>query len=254
MNAYTTEFEITTHQIDQNGNIRPTAVAAMMQEAGTRQLRDRGPDYYELFFSGKSLILTRLVTEYIGMPKVFSKVDVKTWLCKPKAATLRRCFAIEKDGELLIKAYSEWALYEINEDRLCKTSEVDFSNCEGDEPIKLQEKIKIRLPKDLEYKKVGTKEILYSDVDMNLHMNNTKYQDMIWQYIDEIEKKEVVSTNIRFRTEGSYGSIIDIYLAKGENTGEIENWYFYTLIVEGKKPGTRNIEGKFSVKKATKNF
>ena len=51
----------------------------------------------------------------------------------------------------------------------------------------------------------------YSDVDINLHMNNTYYPDMLWGLIPDIQEKEVTSVNLRYQKEAPLGGEITIY-------------------------------------------
>ena len=44
----------------------------------------------------------------------------------------------------------------------------------------------LAMDKDAELKEVGKRRIMYSDIDYNMHMNNTHYPDMICDYIDEM--------------------------------------------------------------------
>ena len=94
-----------------------------------------------------------------------------------------------------------------------RSSDIDISNYEEDEPINLDLPSRFRLPANLDYKKVGEKSIFYSDVDMNLHMNNTNYPDMLVNYIPDMIKKEVTSVNLRFMTEARLGEKLSIYLS-----------------------------------------
>ena len=257
INSYSSLWEITTHDIDINNNIRPTSLAKMMEETGTRQMRDRKPSYYDFFFQGKTFIVTRMSTEILGKISVYDKVRVHTWMCPPKAATLRRCFAVEKDGILLARSYSEWTVADMNTGKLCMAKDLDLGNYETDQAFDMNVPVKFRHPRELDFKKVSTKEIRYSDVDMNLHMNNTGYHDMVWQYIPDIEKKEVTSSAFRFMAEGTYKTHIDIYMAKADETmddgyGAEETWCFYTKVLDGKNEGRKNIECYVNVKNVSK--
>lgn len=252
MNSYFEDYLITTHDVDTNNHLRPTVIAKLMQETGDHQMRDRKPTYYELFEQGKSFIVTRMSIEILEEVGMYEKVRVHTWRCPEKVATFIRCFAIEAEGRIVARSYSEWAVANRNTGKLCKASEVDISSYETDEPFEPNVPKRFRLPKDLEFEKVGTKTVRYSDVDMNMHMNNTNYQDMLWNFIPEIWNKELTSTNIRFMAEGSLGSEIEIYRAKAEEVMDDglnpeETWYFYSM-VNGKK----NCEGIFNVKSLKK--
>ena len=125
----------------------------MMEEIGTRQMRDRKPTYYEFFFQGKTFIITRMNIEMLNKINVYDKVRVHTWLCQSKAATLRRCFLIEKDGYVLARSYSEWTVANLNTGKLCMAKDLELGNYEEDEELDMNIPAKFRLPKDLEDRK-----------------------------------------------------------------------------------------------------
>ncbi len=57
---YTEKYKVTSHDVDVNNNMKPSLVLRYMQETANHQMRDRKPSYYDLFFAGKSFIITRI--------------------------------------------------------------------------------------------------------------------------------------------------------------------------------------------------
>lgn len=241
------EYEVTSHDIDVNNNVRPSFIIRYMQETANHQMRDGKPTYMDFFRNDKSFIVTRMTVEIYEQLHQYERITVETWSCPPKSATLIRCYEIKRGSELIARAYSTWTVVEMSTGRLCRTSEIDLSNYEKDDVLKMNLPTRVKLPKDIEYVKVGEKEILYGDVDMNLHMNNTNYPDMLWNYIPDIRNKKVTSINLRFMKEAALGSKLDIFRGKRpeplkEDKGADETYYFYSKI--GEKV---NVEAAFGV-------
>ncbi len=211
---FTEEYEITSHDIDVNNNVTPSLIIRYMQETANHQMRDRKPTYLDLFTKGFSFVITRMTVEIYEQLHQYDHIKVSTWSCEEKGATFIRCYEITRDEEVIAKAYSAWAVHNFNTGKLAKTSEVDLSNYEKDAAYKMSLPTRVRLPKDIEYRKVGEKEVLYSDVDMNLHMNNTNYPNMLWNYIPDVQNKKVTSINLRFKKEAALGCKVDIYMGK----------------------------------------
>ena len=211
---FTEKYEVTSHDVDVNNNMRPSLIIRYMQETANHQMRDRGPTYFDLFFKGMSFVITRMTVEITSQLHQYDKIEVSTWNCPCKGATFIRCYEITRDGELAARAYSAWAMNNLNTGKLCRTSDVDLSNYESGEPFEMNLPTRVRLPKDIEYENVGSKEVMYSDVDMNVHMNNTNYPDMLWNYIPDIRNKKLTSVNLRFIAEAPLGSTVDIYMGK----------------------------------------
>ena len=169
-----------------------------MQETANHHMRDRKPTYYDLFFRGQSFIATRIAFEVLDQLHPYDKVDVHTWTCTGKGATFMRCHEIHRGDEVVVRSYSEWAVVDMATKKICPVDEIDFSNYEVDEPLKLNVPVKFHIPKELEFEECGTFQVNYSDCDMNLHMNNTNYQDMVWNFVPEVEHKKLTSFSLRF--------------------------------------------------------
>lgn len=246
---YTEKYKVTSHDVDVNNNMKPSLVLRYMQETANHQMRDRKPSYYELFFAGKSFIITRITIEVYEQIHQYDEIEVATWRCPEKGATFIRCYEITCDNRVCARAYSVWAVTNHQTGKLCKASEVDISNYDTDEPLSLSLPNRFRLPKDLAYAKAGEKEVFYSDVDMNLHMNNTHYPDMLWNFIPDVMSKEVTSVNLRFMKEAPLGGKVEIYMGKmdvplSEDSEAEETWCFASKV-----EGEINVEAQIGMKR-----
>ena len=242
MNCYTEHFVISSHDIDINGNVRPSIVCRLMQETANHHMRDRKPTYNELFEKGQSYIAIRMAIEQPAQLHMYEEVSVDTWTCSGKGATFLRCYRIRRGDEVVAKAYSEWAVVNLHTGKLCRKSEVDISNFEVDEPLEMHIPVRFHFPEDAAFEKVGEHHVTYSQCDRNLHMNNTFYQDMIWDYLPEMQEKKMTSFSLRFMAEAPLDGTVEIYRAPIEtpfddDCGAEESWYFKTIV-----NGRTNIE------------
>ena len=238
---YSENLEIMSHDVDGNNNARPSIIARLMQETANHHMRDRRPTYYELFQEGKSYILVRFACELIEQLHPYDKVEVRTWTCEPKGATFKRNYEIVKEDRIIAKAYSEWAVVDIKSDRILRANQVDHKNYERGDQIELLIPIKFHFADSHEFKHVGHKHVGYTDCDMNMHMNNTHYQDMLWDYIPEVQDKKMTAFSLRFMAEAHMGSNIEIEMAESDlipdASGGKETWMFRTEV-----GGRQNVE------------
>ncbi len=257
--CYTEEFEITSHDVDINNNIKPTNMLQYLQETGNHHMRDRKPTYYDLLEDGKSFVVSRFAIEYLEPIRMYDKLKVSTWRNKEKGVTFYRSFQAEVDGKLVVKAFSEWAVVNIKEGGLWKSAEVNLQNYEMGEPINLSIPIKFRFPKDIDWELVSEEKIMYTSVDCNLHLNNTYYQNLMWNQIPNVEKKVMVASSIRFMKEAKLNSKVKVYIKNQKDVEkrildnekeEVETYYFLTMIGEEKNAEgiivCKNIENEFS--------
>ncbi len=249
---YREEFEITCHDVDENNHIKPTELIKYLQDTANHQMRDRKPSYYDMFFNNQAFIITRMSVQIYMQLEQYDTIEVSTWRCRDKGATFPRCYQIKRDGDVAVSAYSEWAVVDHTTGRLYRTNEVDTSNYENDEEIMIDIPKRFRMPKDLEMEQVGRHHVCYSDCDMNRHMNNANYSNMLWDRIPGITDKEVTSINIRFMKEAALGSDIDISMGKaapeiGADPVAEDIFVFKTAVPEG-----TNVECFMGVRKTEK--
>ena len=211
---YTEHFEVRCHEIDENNHILPSHLCRLMQETANHQMRDRKPSYYDFFFEGKAFIVTRMCIQIYEQLQQYDQVEARTWRCEAKAATLPRCYDVVKDGKIVAEAYSEWAVPNRVTGKLSRASEIDLSTYEKDDVLDLDLPKRFRFPKETDFQCVGTHHVRYSDCDMNRHMNNSNYIDILWNYVPEVWNKEVTSVNIRFMKEAPLDADIEIYIAR----------------------------------------
>ena len=246
---YTEHYEISSHDVDVNNNMQPTFISRYMQETATHQMRDRKPTYQDLFAKGQAFVLIRYSVKIIRQLHRYEKLDVDTWRCSDKGATLVRCYSMGVDGETAAQAYSEWAVVDFINGGFVKPADMDLSNFERDEEVDNGLPKRFVFKKDMKFEPVGAHKVLYADVDLNMHMNNTVYFDILWSYIPDIMHKELTSVNIRYKKEAPIGSEIEIGMLEldpafaGDDDAE-EAWGFKTTV-----DGKTNVECVFGVKK-----
>ena len=85
------------------------------------------------------------------------------------------------------------------------------------------------MPKPNEFTFVGKRRICYSDIDYNMHMNNTKYPNMLCDFMDILDTENISGISLSYLHEAAYGDEIDIYRVKTEN-----GYFFNTITNDGK--------------------
>ena len=242
MKKYIEHFEVLFHDVDVNGNIRPSELIRYLQETADHQMRDRKPSYTDLLDRGIALIVTRMVVEMLTPLKHGDMIEVRTWSNPAKRATLRRCYEIFRGEELCVRGYSEWASVDFVNNTLVPADAIDFSTYESGEPHEMNIPKKFRIPSGIEMRHAGIRTVRYEDTDTNGHMNNTYYPNFLWGLIPDVGNKVFTSVNIRFLHEGTLGSDLEIYhadapldLAKDPNAEEVHAF-------ETKVDGEKNVE------------
>ena len=229
---YSVEFHLISTDIAPNGGIRPGALLRYFQEAINLQMHDNPPSTEDLFDNGLAFILSRTTMKIYIPFKVYDKINVVTWANTSKGATFISSAQIFVNDELAADIITAWALVDFKNHKLVRVKDAVVGIGTLDELPDIPLPEKIRFPEG-EMALVGEKHILYGDIDRNNHMNNTRYVDMICDFLPDVENKAVKSFTINYLTESKLGEVLDIY-----HTSDGEKDYFYA----SKKDGTHSVD------------
>ena len=182
---YHREFEIASTLVNAARNLRLSSLLHFLQDVATE-----GADYLGIgpkttFPMGYLWVISRMEIDVIRMPKYQETIDIYTYPGKTLGFFYPRHFVVyDRKGEIIIRAASVWAL--INKD----TRNVEMRN---KFPSLIGESHDGELPRPARLAALKDDPILekrtvrYSDVDLNGHLNNIKYVEMI----DDLESGEV---------------------------------------------------------------
>ena len=233
---WTTPYELSSHDVDFNGVVTATAIMKYMQESANIQVRTMGPSNESLRERGQAFILSRFAMECKKPLHAYDKVEAKTWGAGNRRLLFQRCFTIEKDGEEICRANATMGLLELPTHKLL-TAEHYQAGFTYEPPFETPVDERMTLPKtNEEMTYLGDFRIGYQVCDMNRHMNNTRYADVLLGYIP-MEGKWVKHLAIRFAREAAMDDTITIY-------GKEEEGGVY-LFRTWRSDGQLNAEAKF---------
>ena len=238
---YTEHFEVTTHDTDPFGVARPSALLAFMQETADHQMRDKKPSYMDLYNEGKAFLLSRIAVTVHAPLHAYDKIDVESWPVESRGATFNRCYRITRAGKLIALGQAYWALVDVNTRKLLRVTDVDLSNYQHG-PLQPVDGIRFRAPDDLPA--VGTHIVAYHETDVNRHMNNTRYADMLLDHLPAHDGRTFAEFSIHYKNEAPQGETLTILRSDAEPTENGDRLFFRTL----RQDGSVNIEAQALLK------
>ena len=217
------------HDTDAHRNVRASKIVEYMQETANRQCESSGLPLEALRDERALAFILGSISINVYKPLyAYDEVEVSTWCKEAKSYIFQRFFEITKDGERVAEAISVWVLIDLEKKSMVRADSYDFlSECfYYDEPVDQTLLLpKARIAKDAELYEVGKRKIVYSDIDYNMHMNNTHYPDMICDFLEEMtsenESYRVAAMSLSYVKESHLGSTLTVMRSKMSEDGTV---------------------------------
>lgn len=172
---YSETFIVRATDSDVQRRMRPAALFVAMQEGGERHAITLGAGYDAMMARGLFFALTRIHVRFVRAPRCGERVVHTTW---PGVSNRFFCpryhtFTLE-DGTPLASAGALWVMLDVNDRKIVSPNTVDLhfpDTSDIPSPIDLP----TRLPHLGETTERFVRTPMYSDYDVNGHVNNTRY-------------------------------------------------------------------------------
>ncbi|MDF2676809.1 MAG: acyl-ACP thioesterase [Bacillota bacterium] len=158
-------------------------------------------------------VLLRAKVEVIKYPKWNENIIIETWPEQPNKIDFHRNFIVyDSENNLIAKAMTVWVIIDQKSRKIKKSSFInpEFPNFNKEKAISC-ELGKIKPSGNLE--NVYKKTVGYSDIDINEHLNNSKYVDYIMDCFSINQHKNyfVKSIEVDYVHEALAGDSIVLY-------------------------------------------
>ena len=221
---YNKQYETRWHDTDACRVLRPSAMLTYFEETADLHVRSVGKSLDDMRDENKvGFILSRMSMVFHRPVVADVSLLVQTWTCEGRGFSTERDFRALDGDTVVAEATSMWALVDVDSRRPVKIANAPFE-FQHESPLVLNVPIRVSIPKDLMLEKVGERRITYSDIDYNMHMNNTRYPDMLCDFMPDMNGKRMSRVTMSFVHEAALGHTLDIY--RGEQNGV---YYFRTV-------------------------
>ena len=222
---YTIHHTAHVHDVDLNNRMSPGSVMRLLHICADTQMRADSPSLEAVRDMGIAMIMNRLTMHFLKPIDRGDELEVSTWPCEASGFVLPRNYEIKRDGELITQAESTWALVDLATRKLLRSDSVDLSHYVYGER---QEFRYDTVPRGTELEDAGTFPVLYEFCDLNRHMNNTRYLDMLCDFVPGIEDRTLKRLTIHYRNEAPFGSTIRV------QRGCTDDTFFFRTSIDGK--------------------
>lgn len=237
--AYTIQKRIYPYELCHTGTIKPSYLMRYMQTVAGLDSDSLGATYQLLREHDVVFIITKLKLEMFGEIKSGDTIDIKSWQKEIKGVTFIRDYEILRDGELVGYASAQWALMSFSQRRPVRPSRIPIE-LEGNPEIPSRDvelERHIQHPDNSQFCGAFTRKVMISDLDENLHLNNTNYADIMLDFLPrEIQVSGLKILQINFRGEALLDDELEV-----EVYSDKKSVYYYA---ENLTKGHACFEGK----------
>ncbi len=222
--VYSKEFEIDVSHVDFTGNLKLSSLFQFFQDVATLHAENLGVGMKKMHEKYNALwVLVRMRVHIERYPIWGEKITIETWPEKPERFQFIRNFlGRDKKGHIFAKAVSTWVVIDMATRRLKRLESIydtyEMAKRERPIPCKLG-RFQPNGPLELLYKRP----IGYSDIDVNEHLNNSKYVDFIMDCfrLKEHKKFIVEAIEVNYKNEAFAGDTISLFKDKADNDSNV---------------------------------
>ena len=216
MSIYREEILLRSKDVDLHRRLRTSRLFELLQEASIRHTEQLGMGRDKTLDRGILWVVGLQRAEIARMPEYDERIVLKSWPGKTMHVFFPRYYQIESEaGEVLVRASALWTL--VNEESRALVFPEKYGIVIQGE-VTGEEINQPTSPTRLELTECAPFRVPYSYVDLNGHMNNTRYFDLAEDSIPApAEGKELKLIQTEYSSEAPLGAELSVRWGQNGN-------------------------------------
>ena len=229
MSLYTERLLLRSKDVDMFRRLRLSRLFELFQEASIRHTEELGMGREKTLDRGILWVLLMQRAEIVRMPEYDEEIFLKSWPGRTMRLLFPRYYTVEDAaGRMLVQASALWSLVDM------ETRKVVFPEQYGVEIAGAENGSEVALPKPLA-RRTGDHNldfrVPYSYVDLNGHMNNTRYFDLAEDAVGAAASGMLLrGICTEYTNEARFGETLHLHWSRDEGlfflSGESEKQVF----------------------------
>ena len=204
-------YDITDNMVDCFGRLKASNILFLAQDIAGRHCNELDVDYDTLAQKRMFWVITRHRVQITRMPMSGETIRVETWpMPTTRVAFPRSVVAYDANGNECFRSITLWVLMDLDSRSMILPGKSGISvdgqlrGNELDSPLGL-------VPKD--HAIARSRNVCFTDLDRNGHMNNTRYLDWIYDLLPSVfhQNHSPVEFTICYLSESMEGQQLDMH-------------------------------------------
>ena len=207
-------YHIIGRDVDYNKKLKPSALFSYLEDIAGLNALELGIDQDTIAERANAAwIVSRMRLQMDKYPSWKDDITIETWPQLPQKYLFERDYVVKAaDGEVLGRGTSVWAIIDIDTRKPLPSDaiRVDYREIRTERAIDSKS---ARMAPFGEMVEIAHRPVCYSDIDMNGHVNNSRYLDYIMDCypVDTILKHPVKELQINYVNEALPGETVVFY-------------------------------------------
>ncbi|GHV66093.1 acyl-ACP thioesterase [Spirochaetia bacterium] len=215
MDIQAEKYPIPYDAIDTSDRLTVAATFDFFQEAAINHAESLGVGREAFVKSGQVWVLSRISVQWDRRPKWQEVVTVRSWpRGGEKLFALRDYDIRDAEDRPVVRGRSGWIVLDIEKRRPLRPQAImeklplnDGINALTESPVSLDTRA--------DYKRIGERQVRYSDIDYNGHVNNTRYIQWVQDLVEPgiLETAARMRLDINYLSEVKFGETVELWSA-----------------------------------------
>lgn len=209
---YTHDFHLTAAQCNAQSELAPPQLVQQIIEVATEHADLLGVGFRDLQKNNDLWVLSRVAFEMKRFPRLLEDYSLTTWIEGYNRHFSERNFQIRSaNGEVLGYARTIWVAINMQTRRPADLSYISYiSETVSDFPCPIEKQGKIRMTPPAQIVHEYTFRV--SDIDLNRHVNSTRYVELILNQMDlaDFDDYYLNRFEIEYKQEAHYGDTVEV--------------------------------------------
>lgn len=215
---------VNAYDVDVNNRLKLNTLFNFLQDVASSHADSLNLGYLDLIAHDLGWVLSWAKVKIEEYPQFGDTIKIRTWpKCRHKLFSIRDFLIYNSTGKILFRVSTAWLLINVKTKRITDIKNLPQAIYYQPEQSALND-FPQKITSEKEKRIFFSKTIRYTDLDINQHVNNTRYIELALDcYSSEWHKKNLLDgLTASFTSESFYGDELEIRMASEGFNGKMD--------------------------------